>query len=146
MLLGRFDGVIGDKHRTTFPKRFQEILGNRLIITKGLENCLTVTTEHNWQALLKGIEEQPFTSSDRRELQRFLFGNAADIELDKLGRFIIPEYLLEYAHITTQIVYIGVHERVEIWDKPEWEKRQKNVSPNVAAIADRLGNTAKQNE
>lgn len=138
MLLGRYDGVVGEKNRATFPKKFQDILGDRLIITKGLENCLTVTTEANWQELLAGIDDKPFTSSDRRELQRFLFGNAAPIELDRLRRFIIPEYLLAYANITSEIVYIGINERVEVWDKTEWEKRQQNVSPNVAAIADRL--------
>ncbi len=138
-LLGRFDSVIGEKHRTAFPKKFRDILGDALIVTKGLETCLVITTDKNWEALVDGIRNDPFTDSDKRELQRYLFGNAAEIVLDSLRRFIIPGYLLEYANLEKEVIFIGIDNRVEVWDKKEWEVRQQKFTPDIAKIADRLG-------
>ena len=76
MLIGQYDGKIGEKHQVALPKKFREELGDKLIITKGFENCLIVVSEENWKTLLEGTEGRPFIDKDARELQRFLLGNA----------------------------------------------------------------------
>src|SRR6266700_3457689 len=104
MLLGQFEGKIGEKHQAALPKKFREILGDKLIITKGFEHCLIVVSEENWKTLLEGTEGRAFTSKSTRELQRFLLGNATDVELDSKGRFVIPNYLREFAGVTEEII------------------------------------------
>jgi|SRR5579885_1882800 len=138
MLFGQFEGKIGEKHQAALPKKFREVLGEKLIITKGFESCLIVVSEENWKTLLEGTEGRPFTSKDTRELQRFLLGNATDVELDTKGRFVIPEYLREFAGLGTEIIFAGIQRFVEIWDKTKWEEQQKELAKNASYIADRL--------
>src|SRR5713226_7318873 len=124
MLIGQFEGKIGEKHQIAFPKKFREVLGDKLIITKGFENCLIVVSEDRWKTLLEGTEGKPFTLKGTRELQRFLLGNATFVELDNKGRFVIPDYLLKYANIEVEIIYAGIERFVEIWEKTKWEEHQ----------------------
>lgn len=138
MLIGQFEGKVTEKHQTVLPKEFRKLLGNKVIITKGLEECLLVVSESNWKTLLEGTEGRPFTKKDVRQLQRYLLGNATIIETDSFGRFVLPEYLRQYAFITTNIVYAGISRFVEIWDKTKWEEQQKVLAENAPSIAERL--------
>lgn len=141
MLIGQYESTISEKHQVAFPKKFREILGDRLIITKGFENCLIVVSVDNWKTLLEGTEGKPFTSKGTRELQRFLLGNATDIGLDSKGRFVVPEYLREFANIKTEIIFAGIERFVEIWDKGKWGDVQKELSKNIESIAEKLSDS-----
>lgn len=138
MLIGQFEGKVSEKYQTAFPKRFREVLGEKLIITKGLENCLIVVSEKNWKTLLEGTEGKPFTSKNAREMQRFLLGNASVVELDSKGRFVLPEFLRKYGDIHQDIIFAGIERFVEIWDKKNWEEQQMRLSENIATIAEKL--------
>ena len=138
MLIGQYEGKIDSKGRTALPKKFREILGDKLIITLGYENALTVVSEENWKALLEGTEGRPFIESETRETQRFLLGRASNIELDSKGRFILPGYLREFGRIRENVVFIGLSRYVEIWDKKRWEEYQKGLEKNIDAISKRL--------
>lgn len=140
MLIGQFESSVGEKHQAALPKKFREVLGERLIVTKGFESCLIIVSEKNWKTLLEGTEGKPFTNKSTRELQRFLLGNATDVELDSKGRFVIPEYLREFASIKKEIIFAGIERFVEIWDKKQWEEHQKELSKNIESIAERLSN------
>ena len=138
MLIGQYDGKIGEKHQVALPKKFREKLGDKLIITKGFENCLIVVSEENWKTLLEGTEGKPFTNKNTRELQRFLLGNATYVELDTKGRFVLSEFLREYAFLKEEVIFAGIQRFVEIWDKAEWTKHQEELSKNISSIAERL--------
>lgn len=138
MLLGQYDGKISEKHQAALPKKFRDELGDKLIITKGFENCLIVVSEENWKTLLEGTEGKPFTSKNTRELQRFLLGNATYVELDGKGRFVIPEFLRNFAGIKNEVIFAGIQRFVEIWDKTKWDENQKELSENITSIAERL--------
>ena len=138
MLIGQYDGKIGEKHQVALPKKFREKLGDKLIITKGFENCLILVSEENWKTLLEGTEGKPFTNKNTRELQRFLLGNANHIELDTKGRFVLPQFLLEFAYIKEEVIFAGIQRFVEIWDKTQWNKHQEELSKNISSIAERL--------
>jgi MraZ protein len=138
MLLGQYDAKIGEKHQVALPKRFRDDLGDRLIVTKGFEQCLIIVSEQSWETLLEGTAGKPFTDKSTRELQRFILGNANYIELDSKGRFVIPEYLRNFAGITGEIVFAGLQRFVEVWDKKQWEEHQSNLSQNIEGIAERL--------
>ena len=117
MLIGQFEGKVDNKGRSAFPKKFREILGEKIIITLGYENSLITVSEENWKSLLEGTEGRPFIQSETRETQRFLLGGASFVELDSKGRFIIPAYLREFAKVEDEIVFLGLSRYVEIWDK-----------------------------
>lgn len=138
MLIGQFEGKISDKHQLALPKRFREVLGGTLIVTKGFENCLIVVSEENWKTLLEGTEGKPFTNKSARELQRFLLGNASYAVPDNKGRFVLPEFLRKFAQIKDEIIFAGIERFVEIWDKETWGEHQKMLSQEISFIGERL--------
>lgn len=138
MLLGQYEGKVGAKGRIAFPKRFREILGDRLIITLGYENSLIIVSEEGWKALLEGTEGRPFVQSETRETQRFLLGGASFVELDDKGRFIIPSYLRTFAKIKDEVVFLGLSRYVEVWDKSRWEEYRGNLEENIEGISQKL--------
>lgn len=138
MLIGRFDSKLSSKFQISFPKKFRKELGERLIITTGLENCLIVVSEEGWKTLLEGTEGLPFTQKPTREVQRYLLGNAQEIVLDSKGRCILPEYLREYAHLLEDVVFAGIQRFVEVWDKTMWEEEQKRLAGTIESVAEKL--------
>ena len=138
MLIGQYDGRIDNKGRSAFPKKFREILGDKLIVTFGYENSLIVVSEENWKALLEGTQGRPFIESETRETQRFLLGGASNVELDGKGRFILPAYLREFGKIKDNVVFIGLSRYVEIWDKKKWVEYQTFLEKNIDSISKRL--------
>ena len=139
MLIGQYESRIGEKHQAGLPKKFRDVLGEKLIVTKGFENCLIIVSENNWKTLLEGTEGKPFTNKPTRELQRFLLGNATYVQLDQKGRFVVPEYLRRFAQIELDVIFVGVQRFVELWDKKSWEEHQEELAKNIESIAERLG-------
>lgn len=138
MLYGQYEAKLSKKNQFSFPKKFREELGRKLIFTKGLEGYLIVIAKEQFEVLLEGSENKPFIDRDARELQRFLLGNASETELDAKGRCVLPEYLKEFAHLQEDIVVVGIRKFVEIWDKKTWLEQQKAISGRVEEITKRL--------
>ncbi|MGA2911316.1 MAG: cell division/cell wall cluster transcriptional repressor MraZ [Candidatus Levyibacteriota bacterium] len=138
MLIGQYDGKVDTKGRTALPKKFREVLGDKLIITLGYESSLIVVSEENWKALLEGTEGRPFIESETRETQRFLLGGASGIQLDDKGRFVLPAYLREFAGVEDDVVFLGLSRYVEIWDKKKWLIYRKGLEKNIDSISKRL--------
>lgn len=138
MLIGRYDGKVSAKFQTAFPKKFREILGDKLIVTRGFEQALLVVAEKNWEHVLRDVEEQSVTTSTARETKRFLLGGAAQIELDGKGRFILPEHLRIFGELQDDIVFIGQDAYVEIWDKNRWEEYNKGLVGRIEGIVEKL--------
>lgn len=138
MLIGQYSGKVGDKSRVAFPKKFRDVLGDKLIVTQGFEGSLIIVSEEGWKSLLEGTEGKPFTTSSTRETQRFLLGNASFVELDEKGRFIVPDYLRAYAGITEDVIFLGISRYVEVWSKTRWVDYQKELTKKISSIAERL--------
>lgn len=116
-------------------------MGDRLIITQNMEGSLLVVSTNRWKTLLEGTESKPFTLTEARETQRFLFGSASEVELDEKGRFILPEHLKIYSGISSEAVFVGVYNRVEIWEKKRWEDYNKtHLIKNISQITQKLSN------
>ncbi len=143
MLIGQYEGKIGEKGRIALPRKIREVLGDSLIITQGYENALIIVSEEGWKALLEGTEDKPFIQSEARETRRFLLGTASYIELDNKGRFIIPSYLRSFAKIENEVIFLGLWRYVELWDRVRWEEYKKNLENNIDAISKRLINSSK---
>lgn len=138
MLLGQYTGALDKKGRVAFPKRFREIIGEKLIITQGYEYTLIIVSESGWKALLEGTEGIPFLQAEARETQRFLLGNAAEITLDSKGRFIVPSYLRIFGRMGDEVVFVGLSRFIEVWDKKRWEIYQKELEGKIAHVAKKL--------
>lgn len=135
LLIGQYEGKVGEKGRIAFPAKLGEIIGDRLIITLGYENSLIIVSETGWKALLEGTEGRPFIQKESRETQRFLLGNAAFIELDSKRRFILPDYLRRFAKVKGEVVFLGLSRYVELWDKTHWEEYRTGLEKNIDKIA-----------
>lgn len=138
MLLGQFEGIVGEKSRIALPKKLREIIGSKLIITLGYENSLIIVSEEGWKALLEGTEGKPFIEKPARETQRYLLGGATFFELDAKGRFIIPDYLRRFAKIKGEVVFLGLSRYVELWDKEIWETYRLELEKNIDKISEKL--------
>lgn len=145
MLLGQYDGKIGAKNRIALPKKFREVLGEKIIITLGYENSLIIVSEKGWKALLEGTEGRPFIEQEARETQRFLLGGASLTQLDSKGRFVIPFYLRSFAKIKDEVVFLGLSRYVEMWDKDAWEHYRQSLEANIDKIAKRLTSKTGEN-
>lgn len=145
MLFGQVNSRLDDKNRLSFPKKFRNELGENLIVTQNMEGSLLVVSKKHYKTLLEGTENKPFILKEAREVQRFLFGSAEEVELDEKGRFILPEHLKAYSGIKTEAVFIGVFNRVEIWDKDKWEEyNREHLTRNIDQITRKLSD--KENE
>jgi len=139
MLIGQYHAKISVKGRVAFPKKFREVLGDKLVVTMGYENSLIMVSADGWQALVEGAEDKPFLFGSARDTNRFLLGGASEIELDAQGRFVIPPYLREYAKLGSEAVLLGLNKYVEIWDKNHWLEHQKYLGEHIGEIAEKLG-------
>lgn len=120
------------------PSRFREGLGENFILTKGLDNCLFVYSMEEWSNLEAKLKTLPLTNPDARSFVRFFFSGAAECEVDKQGRILIPQNLREYAGLDKEICIIGVSTRVEVWDKAKWENYNGDKNQNPANFAEKM--------
>lgn len=120
MLYGEFQHNLDPKGRITIPQKFREDLGDKFYVCKGLDHCLFVYSESQWQSLIDKIASMPV--SQVRAIQRFMFAGATDVEPDKQGRILLPASLREYAGLEKEATVIGSGSRVEIWDSESWKQ------------------------
>lgn len=137
MFIGEYQHAIDNKNRMIIPSKFREELGSNFILTKGLDGCLYAYTAAEWKILEEKLKKLPLTSKDARAFVRFIFSGANEIEVDKQGRALIPQILMEYAAIEKEIVSIGVSTRIEIWSKSRWDE-YNNSYIDLDGIADKM--------
>lgn len=138
MLIGEYQHTLDSKGRVNFPVRLRESLGESFIITKGLDGCLFVYSREEWKVLEDRIRELPMSKA--RNLQRFLFAGAVEVETDKQGRVLLPANLRDYAGLEKEIVVIGASTRAEIWSRERWSQNSEELSSDTVAQAmDELG-------
>lgn len=139
MFIGEYQHALDTKNRIIIPSKFREELGNSFVITKGLDGCLYCYPMEEWKKLEEKLKSLPFTNKDARAFVRFFFSGAADVEIDKQGRALIPQNLIEYANIVKDIVSIGVSTRIEIWSKEKWDEyNTQNI--DYEEIAEKMSN------
>lgn len=138
MFIGEYKYVIDDKKRLAVPAKFRTGLGNKAVVTKGLDNSLFLYSKKEWQVLAEKLSNLPFSQSDARAFARLMLAGAMEVNIDKAGRILIPDYLKEYAGLKKESVVIGLFNRIEIWSKDRWDEYQKKTEPEVGDIAERL--------
>jgi len=139
MLIGEYRHTLDPKKRVSLPARFRKILGKKVVITKGFESCLFVYPESAWKKVSEKLAQLSTGRRDTRGLNRLMFGGAVISDVDSLGRVLIPDFLKDFAHLKTEVVVIGVHERVEIWDEKTWNAYKSTIEGEADTIAEKLG-------
>lgn len=121
MFMGEYSHTIDAKGRLIIPSKFREVLGDEFVVTKGMDGCLFVFAEAEWQVFEEKLRSLPMIDKEARQFTRFFLAGAASLEVDKQGRILLPAVLREFAEITKDAVLIGVGSRIEIWSKDRWE-------------------------
>jgi MraZ protein len=139
MLLGQYDHTLDDKNRLTLPAKFRKAFAEGVVVTRGLDGCLYAFRREDWDRLVESRLStlDPLSPAGRR-LQRHFFSGAAEAELDKQGRVMIPTQLIEHAKLGKEIVVAGVNDRLEIWDRAAWRKELAEVEGSAEDVAERL--------
>lgn len=138
MLIGEYKHTIDSKKRLAIPAKFRQSLGEKAVITKGLENCLVIYTLKEWERLAQKLAELPSTQADARNFVRMMLSGASDVELDRLGRVLIPDYLKSYASLKKNVAVLGLSNKIEIWDQDQWEGHKRKTETEAGDIAERL--------
>ncbi len=121
MFMGEYNHTIDAKGRLIIPSKFREALGDEFVVTKGMDGCLFVFDNSEWQAFEEKLRSLPMIDKEARQFTRYFLAGAASLEVDKQGRILLPAVLREFAGITKDAVLVGVGNRVEIWSKDRWE-------------------------
>jgi len=138
MLMGEYHHNIDDKGRLVIPNKFREELGDTFVIARGIEKCLYVYSNHEWEKLVAKLNTLPFTKKDARTFTRTFFSGATVCEFDKNGRINITSPLVSYAGLTKECVIIGVNDRLEIWDENLFADFLNDNSKQLDLIAENL--------
>lgn len=139
MLIGEFRHSIDDKKRVAVPRAFRQELGKKVVVTRGLDNCLFLYPKAEWQKMSEKLASLPMGQANSRGFSRFVFGGASEAEIDSLGRVLIPDFLKKFAGLATKVVIAGVNNRVEIWDEHRWDEHTKAIEREADRLAEKLG-------
>lgn len=139
MLLGEYEHALDDKNRLTLPAKFRQSFSDGVVLTRGMDGCLVVYTRADWESFvdrrLSGLDS---FSVEARRMSRFLFAGAAEAELDKQGRVMVPQPLIDHAKLEREVVVAGVRDHAEIWDRAAWRKQLEEVEGSAELVAERL--------
>ena len=139
MLLGEYNHNLDNKGRVAVPAKFRDKLNAGAIITRGLDNCLFVFTNTEWEILAKKLVALPLAQANSRAFVRLMLAGAMDVQLDNQGRILIPDYLRKYAGLKKQVVVAGLYNRIEIWDSERWQAYKQKTESASDEIAEKLG-------
>ena len=139
MFIGEYQHNLDEKGRIALTAKFRSDLKNGAVVTRGLDSCLFIYTQKEWQKLVEKLGGLPMTQAKSRAFNRFILGSAMDVELDSQGRILLPDYLRQFASLKKEAVIAGLYNRLEIWDKREWEKYKKVTEKESVKIAEELG-------
>lgn len=142
MFMSEYNHTIDPKGRLIIPAKFRDQLGDEFVVTKGMDGCLFVFTNSDWSAFEEKLTSLPLTNKPARKFARHFLSGAAEVELDKQGRILLPSNLREHAGLEKDVVLVGVGSRIEIWSKAAWDDENEDTDiDEVTLEMDGLGLT-----
>ena len=142
MLIGEYIHTIDEKNRVSLPVRFRKEMGKKIIITSGLGQCLFIFTMKEWEKVSKKLSDSEtdlsFLKADQRSFNRYMFGRAAEVEIDSIGRMLIPEFLQEGIKLRDKAAIIGVKDRVEVWNEKAWGEQKEKIAKEAEDLSEKL--------
>jgi len=139
MFIGEYHHNVDEKGRLAIPIKFRSQLEKGAVVTRGLDNCLFLYPQNEWENLADKLTKLPINKANNRGFTRFMLAGAMDIEMDKQGRVILPDYLRKFAGIKKKVIIAGLYNRLEIWDEEKWIKYKQGAEKESENIAEALG-------
>ena len=139
MLIGQYLSKLTDKNRLAVPKKIRDEVGDKFIVAKWYERCLVLVSVDEWQDLVNRlVGPGKIIISPVRDIDRFIMASAFEINLDSQGRFVLPEDLKRYAEVTSEVIFIGLGDRVEIWAQDSWRKLEENSEEKASLAIEKI--------
>ncbi len=139
MFIGEYHHALDEKGRIQIPVKFRASLSKGAVVTRGLDNCLSVYPKGEWTSLADKLSKLPISKANTRAFARLMLAGAMELEVDKQGRAMVPEYLRRFAGLKKMVVVAGLATRLELWDKDAWEKYRSGTERQSGDIAEALG-------
>ncbi len=139
MFIGEYKISMDVKGRIAVPVKFRNMLAAGAVLTRGLDNSLFLYPKAEWEAIAGKLAALPLAQANSRAFARLMLAGAWDVEIDKQGRMIVPDYLRQFARLTKKVVAAGLFNRIEVWDEKTWEDYKANTEKESTAIAEALG-------
>ncbi len=139
MFIGEYQHNLDAKGRVALPVKFRKELATGAIITRGLDHCLFVFSEKEWETLAGKLVALPIAQANSRAFARLMLAGAMDVEIDSQGRILIPDYLRKYAGLEKQVIVAGLYSRMEIWNEDAWKQYKAKTESASDEIAEKLG-------
>lgn len=142
MFMSEYNHTVDAKGRLIIPAKFRETLGDEFVVSKGMDGCLFVYANEDWNAFEQKLTSLPLINREARQFARFFLAGAAQVEVDKQGRILLPAALRTFAGIDKDVVLVGVGSRIEIWSREKWEVMDADENmDDIAAAMESLGLT-----
>ena len=138
MLIGEYEHSLDVKGRLILPAKIREDMGDKFIVTKGLDGCLFGFSQKEWTNFEEKLKTLPLTNKNARDFVRFFLSGATECEIDKQGRFLITSNLREYATLEKDAIIIGVGTRIEIWNREKWKSYNSDENISADEIAENM--------
>jgi MraZ protein len=139
MLIGEYTHTLDDKNRLSLPAKFRKELGSKVVVTNGLDACLFIFSVKEWASFSEELSKLSLVQGDKRKFTRFMLGGATEVEVDSIGRILIPDFLKEFGKLKNKVVVTGVHSRAEIWSEKAWSDYKRAVQKDIDVLAEKLG-------
>ena len=138
MFMSEYNHTLDTKGRLIIPAKFREVLGEEFVISKGMDGCLFVYANDDWNAFEQKLTSLPLINKEARQFARFFLAGAATVEVDKQGRILVPGNLRDFAGLEKDVVLVGVASRIEIWSKEEWGRAENKTELEQADFAQKM--------
>lgn len=138
MFIGEYTHTVDEKKRISLPSKFRKELGSKVVVTRGLDNCLFLFPHKTWAAIAEETAKLGLMQLDSRGFTRFMFSGASEIEVDSMGRILIPDFLRDFAGVKQSVIFAGVHNRIEIWNEKRWDMYKKKIEAQAEEMAEKL--------
>lgn len=139
MFIGEYSHNVDAKKRLALPSKFRGELGSKVVVTRGLDNCLFVYPMKTWEVLAEKLGNMPVGEAGTRSFIRLMLAGAVDVDMDSQGRILLPEYLKEYAGLGKEVIVAGLFNRLEVWDIEKWAAYKTKAEADSEEIAEQLG-------
>jgi MraZ protein len=137
MFYGTHEHTIDEKNRLTLPARFREAFGDGVVLVRGIDGTVDVYPRQTWETSVERITALDSLTREAREMKRFVFAGATVTDIDKQGRVLVPPDLARHAGLGKEVAVVGVHDHIEIWDRPEWASHVSAIEGSVGDVAER---------
>ena len=127
MLIGEYTHVVDSKRRVSLPSKFRSKLSSKVIVSRGIDQCLLISRKDDWEKNSKKLFSGHLATREERNLKRHLYAGGEEVDVDSVGRILLPERLVKYAELKERVVLAGVQDGVEIWNEEEWIKQLSKI-------------------